>query len=180
MATRLQRRRGRPRRRQRRDAAAAGRADHRAGPRGGAGGWGPASGAEAFLEGEGGGRGRLELLLAGVGVGVGAVSAGGSRGRRSWPVARRFLTVWKRQEPSDGAGARGVEAVVAVLPPQPHEREHGLVALLGVGAALEVHRGPAEDGYRTVTRHGAGDTVAPLAHPDNEVDVADLLALTGE
>ena len=37
----------------------------------------------------------------------------------------------------DGAGARGVEPGVAVLPPQPHESEHGLVPLLRVRAALE-------------------------------------------
>ena len=36
-----------------------------------------------------------------------------------------------------GAGARGVEPGVSVLPPQPHDPEHGLVALLRVEAALE-------------------------------------------
>ena len=42
-------------------------------------------------------------------------------------------------------------------------------------AQLGVYRDPAEDGYRTVTTHGAGDTVAPLARPDAQVGVADLL-----
>ena len=37
----------------------------------------------------------------------------------------------------DGTGAGGVEPVVAVLPPQPHDPEHGPVSLLWVGAALE-------------------------------------------
>ena len=42
-------------------------------------------------------------------------------------------------------------------------------------ARLEVYRDPAEDGYRSVTSHGAGDTVAPLARPDAQVVVDDLL-----
>ena len=33
-------------------------------------------------------------------------------------------------------------------------------------AQLEVYRDPAEDGYLTVTKPAAGDTVAPLARPD--------------
>ena len=70
-------------------------------------------------------------------LGVGAVS-GGSRGRRSRPAARMFLTVWEAaRAEGQGAGARGLEPGVAVLPPQPHDAEHGLVALLRVGAAFE-------------------------------------------
>ncbi len=42
-------------------------------------------------------------------------------------------------------------------------------------ARLEVYRDPAEDGYRSVTNHRAGDTVAPLAHPDVRILVDDLL-----
>ena len=42
-------------------------------------------------------------------------------------------------------------------------------------ARLEVYRDPAEDGYRSVTRHAAGDSVAPLALPDALVIVDDLL-----
>ena len=42
-------------------------------------------------------------------------------------------------------------------------------------AHLEVYRDPADDGYRTVTTYGAGDVVAPLARPDVELDVRDLL-----
>ena len=42
-------------------------------------------------------------------------------------------------------------------------------------ARLEVYREPGEDGYHGVTRHAAGDTVAPLAHPDAQIVVDDLL-----
>ena len=42
-------------------------------------------------------------------------------------------------------------------------------------ARLEIYRDPAEDGYHTVTRHGADDTVAPLGRPDAQVYIADLL-----
>lgn len=40
---------------------------------------------------------------------------------------------------------------------------------------LEVHRGPAADGYRSVSIHRPGETVAPLARPGAAVAVADLL-----
>ena len=42
-------------------------------------------------------------------------------------------------------------------------------------ARLEVHRDPAAGGYRSVTNHGAGDEVAPLARPDARIAVEDLL-----
>ena len=42
-------------------------------------------------------------------------------------------------------------------------------------ARLEIHRDPAEDGYRSVTWHAAGDSVAPLARPDAQIVVDDLL-----
>ncbi len=42
-------------------------------------------------------------------------------------------------------------------------------------ARLEVYRDPAEDGYRSVTKHGGGDSVAPLARPDAQIVVDDLL-----
>ena len=42
-------------------------------------------------------------------------------------------------------------------------------------ARLEVYRDPADDGYRSVTRHAAGDRVAPLARPDARIVVDDLL-----
>ena len=42
-------------------------------------------------------------------------------------------------------------------------------------ARLEVYRDPAQDGYRTVTIHGAGDTLAPLARPEARIAVDDLL-----
>ena len=42
-------------------------------------------------------------------------------------------------------------------------------------ARLEVYRDPADDGYRSVTRHAAGDRVAPLARPDARIVVGDLL-----
>ncbi len=40
---------------------------------------------------------------------------------------------------------------------------------------LEVYRDPAGDGYRSVTHHAAGDKVAPLARPDAQIAVDDLL-----
>ena len=33
-------------------------------------------------------------------------------------------------------------------------------------ARLEVYRDPVEGGYRSITKHAAGDSVAPLARPD--------------
>ena len=42
-------------------------------------------------------------------------------------------------------------------------------------ARLEVYRDPAEHGYSSVTRHAAGDSVAPLARPDAQIVVDDLL-----
>ena len=42
----------------------------------------------------------------------------------------------------DGAGARGVEPRAAVLPPQPHEPEHGLVHLLRVRLPTSVQLPP--------------------------------------
>ena len=42
-------------------------------------------------------------------------------------------------------------------------------------ARLEVYRDPAGDGYRSVTRHAAGDQVAPLARPAARIVVDDLL-----
>ncbi|MYH30978.1 MAG: Uma2 family endonuclease [Acidobacteria bacterium] len=40
---------------------------------------------------------------------------------------------------------------------------------------LEVYRGPAGDSYQSVTIHAAGDKVAPLARPDVQIVVDDLL-----
>jgi len=42
-------------------------------------------------------------------------------------------------------------------------------------ARLEVYREPGEDGYQSVTRLGAGETVAPLQRPDARIAVDDLL-----
>ena len=42
-------------------------------------------------------------------------------------------------------------------------------------ARLEVYREPAEDGYRTVTTHASGDEVGPLARPDAQIAVDELL-----
>ena len=42
-------------------------------------------------------------------------------------------------------------------------------------ARLEVYRDPGKDGYRSVTHHGSGDTIAPLARPDAQTAVDDLL-----
>ena len=40
---------------------------------------------------------------------------------------------------------------------------------------LEIHRDPAGDGYQTVTHRAADDRVAPLARPDTQLVVDDLL-----
>ena len=40
---------------------------------------------------------------------------------------------------------------------------------------LEVYRNPARDGYQSVTQHPAGDRIAPLARPDAQILVDDLL-----
>ncbi len=42
-------------------------------------------------------------------------------------------------------------------------------------ARLEIHRNPADDGYRTVSVHDDGDTVAPLARPEARISVDELL-----
>ena len=42
-------------------------------------------------------------------------------------------------------------------------------------ARIEVYRDPAGDGYQSVTNHAAGDKVAPLARPDAQIVVDDLL-----
>ena len=42
-------------------------------------------------------------------------------------------------------------------------------------ARLEVYRDPDEDGYCSVTRDAAGESVAPLARPDARIAVDDLL-----
>ena len=51
--------------------------------------------------------------------------------------------------------------------------EYWIVAL--PDARLEVYRDPAEDGYRSVTKYAAGDSVAPLARPNAQIVVDDLL-----
>ena len=40
---------------------------------------------------------------------------------------------------------------------------------------LEIHRDPGDDGYKTITRRTAGDTVSPLARPNAAIAVVDLL-----
>ena len=40
---------------------------------------------------------------------------------------------------------------------------------------LEIHRDPAADGYRSISLHGAGETITPLARPGAAVAVDDLL-----
>ena len=58
-------------------------------------------------------------------------------------------------------------------------RSQAVSRLLGIlalpEARLEVYRGPAGDGYQSVTHHAAGDRVAPLARPDAQIVVDDLL-----
>ena len=42
--------------------------------------------------------------------------------------------------------------------------------------AVEVHRAPAADGYASVTVHGPGQMVSPLAFPDVSFAVTDFFA----
>lgn len=42
-------------------------------------------------------------------------------------------------------------------------------------ARLEVYREPGDDGYRSVTIHGTGDSVTPKARPEAQIVVDDLL-----
>ena len=42
-------------------------------------------------------------------------------------------------------------------------------------ACLEVYRDPAQDGYGSVTKHAAGDSVALLARPNAQIVVDELL-----
>lgn len=51
--------------------------------------------------------------------------------------------------------------------------EYWLVAI--PDKRVEVYRDPAGDGYRTVSMHRCGDTVAPLARPAAAMAVNDLL-----
>ena len=53
-------------------------------------------------------------------------------------------------------------------------REVWLVAL--ERRAIEVYRDPSEGAYRGVENRRAGDTLSPVAFPDLELDVSDLLA----
>jgi Uma2 family endonuclease len=43
-------------------------------------------------------------------------------------------------------------------------------------AVVEVHRAPGPDGYTSVTQHGPGQTLAPLAFPDVGFSVTDFFA----
>jgi len=45
---------------------------------------------------------------------------------------------------------------------------------LAMDAAIEVYRGPGADAYASVTLHGPGQTVAPLAFPDVGFAVTDF------
>jgi Uma2 family endonuclease len=47
---------------------------------------------------------------------------------------------------------------------------------LAVEGAVEVHRGPSQEGYAHVTLHGPGEIVSPLAFPDVSFSVADFFA----
>ena len=40
---------------------------------------------------------------------------------------------------------------------------------------LEVYREPGDDGYRSVTIHGTGDSITPKARPEAQIVVDDLL-----
>jgi len=45
---------------------------------------------------------------------------------------------------------------------------------LATDGAIEVYREPSADGYGTVTQHGPGETVSPLAFPDVSFAVSDF------
>jgi hypothetical protein len=45
-----------------------------------------------------------------------------------------------------------------------------------VDGTVEVHREPGPDGYASVTLHGSGQTVSPLAFPDVSLPVTDFFA----
>jgi Uma2 family endonuclease len=47
---------------------------------------------------------------------------------------------------------------------------------LATDGAVEVYREPGADGYASVTRHGPGHTVSPLAFPDVGFTVTDFFA----
>jgi Uma2 family endonuclease len=47
---------------------------------------------------------------------------------------------------------------------------------LPVDGSVEVYRGPAADGYTSVTLYGAGQIVSPLAFPDVSFTVSDFFA----
>jgi Uma2 family endonuclease len=48
--------------------------------------------------------------------------------------------------------------------------------LLAMDGAVEVYRTPGADGYASVTSHGPGQTVSPLAFPDVGFTIADFFA----
>ena len=57
----------------------------------------------------------------------------------------------------------------------------GVSPSTGSSPSLEVHREPDDqDAYLTVTTHGAGGTIAPIARPQARIRVQDLLPLTVE
>jgi Uma2 family endonuclease len=51
-------------------------------------------------------------------------------------------------------------------------REYWIVNV--AGRSIEVHRGPTADGWTSITRHVAGDTIRPEAFPDLPIAVADV------
>ena len=47
---------------------------------------------------------------------------------------------------------------------------------LAMDGAVEIYRGPGADGYASITLHGPGQTVSPLAFPDVGFPVTDFFA----
>ena len=97
-----------------------------------------------------------------------AVVTGGIRDYRETHPATALLVV----EVSDDTLRRG-RSVKQRLYARGGIPEYWILAL--PEARLEVRRDPAADGYRSVSLHGAGETVAPLARPEARIAVDDLL-----
>jgi Uma2 family endonuclease len=72
-----------------------------------------------------------------------------------------------------GSSLRKDRAVKAPLYAASGVQEYWLVNL--AKKVVEVHRGPADDGWTTITRHGREEALAPVAFPDVNVRIADFI-----
>ena len=106
---------------------------------------------------------RLERLVEGALPASGAAAVSGSILLRRSPVLPPFVIHVKPVGVAQpDYGARHVAALVLIVEPGRQRR-------------VEVYRNPARDGYQSVTQHPAGDRIAPLARPDAQILVDDLL-----